>query len=169
MRRKRNWAALVVIGLVGWAIGIKATPGVAAAPANARGGATVQQGDPAANDAFEVNLEFEALQQGQVGLVTVSGRGIAGARLRFLDRLIDCYAAEDTWHGLLGINMEQAPNTYPLEVLVWFDDNTRSSWEGEVTITDGGFGRQDVTLSANLAYLLEPEVDRAERSRLEAI
>ena len=168
MRRKRVWAALVVIGLVGWAIGIKATPGVAAAPADARG-ATVQQGDPAANDAFEVNLEFEALLQGQVGLVTVTGSGIAGARLRFLDRLIDCYAAEDTWHGLLGVNMEQTPNTYPLEVLVWFDDNTRSSWEDEVTITDGGFGRQDVTLSADLAYLLEPEVDRAERSRLEAI
>ena len=159
---------LVALGLVGLVVSGSATPGAAAAPALTPG-AILSQGAPAANDAFEVTLDFEALKQGQTGVVTVSGTGIAGARLRFLNRLIDCYAVGDIWHGLLGINMEQSPNTYPLEVLVWFEDGARNSWEGEVTIEDGGFGRQDVTLGADLAYLLEPEVDRAERSRLEAI
>ena len=168
MRRNRVRVVLVVFGLIGLVVSGKATPDVEAASIGVRSG-VLQQGDPAANDAFEVTLDFEALQQGQTGVVMVSGAGIAGARLRFLNRLIDCYASEDAWHGLLGINMEQSPNTYPLEVLVWFEDGVRNSWEGEVTIEDGGFGRQDVTLGADLAYLLEPEVDRAERSRLEAI
>jgi murein DD-endopeptidase MepM/ murein hydrolase activator NlpD len=118
---------------------------------------------------YEVELRFTELLQGQVGVAAVSGEGLAGARARFLNRLIEFYEVDGMWYGLLAINMEQKPDEYPLEVFVWFEDGVRETWEGTVAVLDGGFIRQDVTIASNLGYLLEPEVDRAERTRLSAI
>jgi hypothetical protein len=120
---------------------------------------------------YAVTLEFEGLAQGNVGVVTVTGEAIAGARARFLNRLIDFYPGEDAWHGLLAANMEQSVDDYPLEVFVWFEDGERETWEGTVAVVepDPPFIRQDITIASNLGYLLEPEVDRSERARLTAI
>jgi len=142
----RKWLGLlVVIALWG------------AAPAGAEG------------SRLAVALDFSALAQGTAGLVTVEGDGLAGVRARFLSRLIDCYERDGVWHCLLAVNMEQQPKPYPLELYGWFDDGTRETWTGDVTVTATEFIRQDVTLTNDLGYLLEPEVDRAERARLSSI
>ncbi|GAB4574636.1 MAG: hypothetical protein Kow0077_22200 [Anaerolineae bacterium] len=130
-------------------------------------GSVAAQGDPA--DWVTVVLPEEGLPQGGVGLVQVPGADITEVRLRFLNRLLPAYMRNNTWYGLLAANMEQKPGTYPLEVMVWFEDGTSTTWQGEVEVVDGDFIRQDVTISDNLGYLLEPEVDRAERARLTAI
>ncbi len=116
--------------------------------------------------ALEVALNFQNIKQGGVGVIRVSASGLAGARARFLNRLIDFYSRDDAWYGLLATSMEQPPGAYPLEIMAWFEDNTRQTWEGQVTIADGGFIRQDVTIPGELGYLLDPEIDRAERTRL---
>ncbi len=119
---------------------------------------------------YTLSLGFETLQQGQVGVVTLTGEGVAGGRARFLNRLIEFYEGEaGQWHGLLAINMEQKADTYPVEVFIWFGDGANSTWSGEVVVEDANFIRQDVTVGSDLGYLLEPEVDRAERARLSAI
>lgn len=118
---------------------------------------------------FKVALEFDVLPQGTVGLVHVHGEDIAGARANFLNRLIEFYPRGGEWYGLLAADMEQQPGTYPVEVLVWFTDGSRQSWEGKVVVEDGGFIRQDVTIGSNLGYLLDPEIDRSERARLMGI
>lgn len=126
----------------------------------------VQADDPA----YEVSFGFTTLQQGQVGVVTLTGDGVAGGRARFLNRLIEFYQGEaGQWHGLLAINMEQKVDTYPLEIFVWFEDGVNATWQGEVIVDPANFIRQDVTVGSDLGYLLEPEVDRAERARLSAI
>lgn len=112
---------------------------------------------------------FSTLAQGNVGLLTVQGVGLAGVRARFLNRLIDCYERNEVWYCLLAVNMEQQPNPYLLEVYGWFDDGTRETWTAQVTVIATEFMRQDVTITGDLGYLLEPEVDRAERARLSAI
>ncbi len=134
--------------------------------ARAQGG---EASPPASAPPFSVTLQFEALPQGGVGVVETAGPGMAGARARFLNRLIEFYERDGAWYGLLAANMEQKAGTYPLEVLTWFDDGTRGTWTGDVLVADGEFIRQDVTIGDNLGYLLEPEVDRAERARLTAI
>lgn len=118
---------------------------------------------------FTVELRFTTLPQGGAGVVQVTGSNIAGARARFLNRLIDFYERDGVWYGLLATNMEQKPDTYPLEIYAWFDDGSRQTWTGEALVVDGEFIRQDVTIGDDLGYLLEPEVDRAERARLTAI
>jgi len=148
VRRLLIWA--VIIGLLAGAV-----PATQAHPIDPTG--------------YQVQLDFEALRQGTVGLVRVSGFSVAGARMRFLNRLIAFYPRGDAWYGLVAVNMEQNPNTYPLEVFVWFEDGRRQTWTHEVTVLDGEFIRQDVTLASNLGYLLEPEIDRAERARLMGI
>lgn len=150
--RYQIWAIVLAIGLV-----VSVAPGWA-----------VQAQDSGAVD-FAVELRFETLRQGSVGVMYVTGDGIAGARARFLNRLIDFYERDGEWYGLLAANMEQKPDTYPLEIFAWYEDGTRQTWQGEVLVVDGEFIRQDVTIGDNLGYLLEPEVDRAERARLGAI
>lgn len=118
---------------------------------------------------FAVELAFESVPQGGVGVVSVQGAAVAGARTRFLNHLTDFYETDDGWYGLLAVSMDQNPGTYPVEVFVWFEDGSRTTWEGEVTVTDAGFIRQDINLSGSLSYLLEPELDRGERMRLMAI
>lgn len=148
--RYQIWAVLLAVGLV-----LSFNPGWA-----------VQAQEGGAVD-FEVELRFETLQQGSVGIMHVAGDGIAGVRARFLNRLIDFYDDEaGDWYGLLAANMEQKPQAYPLEIFAWYEDGTRQTWQGEVLVVDGGFIRQDVTIGDNLGYLLEPEVDRSERARL---
>ncbi len=122
--------------------------------------------DPGEPVSYVVTLEFEGIAQGQVGLVHVSGPGVAGARAFFLNRLVEFFPGGEDWYGLLSVNMDQNPNPYPLQVLVWFEDGSRQTWEGEITVVTADFIRQDVTVAASLGRLLEPEVDRAERGRL---
>lgn len=129
-------------------------------------GAAAQEAEPLR---FAVDVRFEALSQGHAEVLAVTGDGVAGARARFLNRLIDFYAEDEAWYALLAANMEQKPGAYPLEVFAWFEDGTRQTWQGEVSVIDGGFIRQDVTIADDLGYLLEPEVDRAERARLTAL
>lgn len=122
---------------------------------------------------FTVSLAFDALEQGGIGVVRVTGADIVGVQAQFLDRLIDFYQsgnrANPVWNGLLAVNMEQKPDTYPLEITVLYDDRSRETWQGQVIVRDAGFLRQDVTVSNDLGYLLEPETDRAERARLAAL
>jgi murein DD-endopeptidase MepM/ murein hydrolase activator NlpD len=127
---------------------------------------TAQEAEPLR---FAVELGFEALGQGRTGQLAVTGDEIAGARARFLNRLVEFYEQDGAWYGLLAANMEQKPGAYPLEIFAWFDDGARQTWQGEVTVVDGEFIRQDVTIADDLGYLLEPEVDRAERARLTAL
>ncbi|MFC1960513.1 M23 family metallopeptidase [Chloroflexota bacterium] len=135
------------------------------------GPAVVQADDPPAEvSPFAVTFEFEALQQGQVGVVSLAGENVAGGRARFLNRLIEFYEGDEgQWHGLLAINMEQKAAAYPVEIFVWFEDGANATWSGEMVVEAANFIRQDVTLGSDLGYLLEPEVDRAERARLSAI
>jgi murein DD-endopeptidase MepM/ murein hydrolase activator NlpD len=125
--------------------------------------------DPNEQAEFTVALDFTTLAQGNVGLVRVSAENAAGVRARFLNRLINFYLQDGVWYCLLSTNMEQDPGVYPLQVFAWFADGSRQTWEGQVEVVDGGFIRQDVTLASELGYLLEPEIDRAERVRLTSI
>ncbi len=145
----RRW---LLLGLVtGMLLAVSAPPTLAQLP------------DPTG---YRVSLAFEHIKQGGVGLVRVQGLDVAGARARFLNRLIEFYPRHGEWYGLLAVGMEQSPNTYPLEVHLWFEDGSRRTWQGEVEVVSGEFIRQDVTVDAALGYLLEPQVDRAERVRL---
>lgn len=119
---------------------------------------------------YQLELMFDELPQATVGLVQVRGRDVQGARARFLSQLVEFYpVGDDEWYGMITTNMEQTVGTFPLQVLVWFGNGRRDTWNGEVEVVNGGFITEDITISADLGYLLEPETDRAERVRLQTI
>jgi hypothetical protein len=117
-----------------------------------------------------LELLFEGIPQGQVGVVHVTGDGIAGARARFLNRLVDFFPMDgDGFYGLLSVSMEQSPRTYDLDVFVWYDDTTRTTLRAQVVVPVGDFIRQTVTIPPDKAFLIDPELERAELARLESI
>jgi len=117
-----------------------------------------------------LELLFEGIPQGQVGMAHVAGEGVAGARARFLNRLVDFFPVDgDGFYGLLSVGMEQNPRTYDLDVFVWYADTTRTTLHAQVNVPVGDFIRQNVTIAPDKAYLIDPEVERAELARLESI
>jgi hypothetical protein len=153
----RRWFVLLLVVTIVLGTGLAATP-------------TVRAGS-GSSARYAVLLDFDTLKQGGVGVIHVTGDGIQDVRARFLNRLVDFYEEDGNWYGLLSVDMDQKLDTYPVEVIAWFTDGDSQSWEStvEVVAPDPGFIRQDITLPADLGYLLDPELDRAERARLMAI
>ncbi|MBL8153774.1 MAG: M23 family metallopeptidase [Anaerolineae bacterium] len=116
-----------------------------------------------------VEFFFAALAQGETGLIHISGSGLAGARLRYLNDLIEFFPAPDGFYGLLAINMEQTPRVSDLDILAWYDDGTRQTINTQFEVTLGRFIKQDVTIAQDKAYLVDPEIERSELARLESI
>ncbi len=121
-------------------------------------------------DRATLELYFATLAQGETGLLHVTGQGLAGARVRFLDNLIDFFPiANDGYYAFIAVSMEQTPRKYDLDVFVWYDDTTRDTINTQVEVDTGKFIKQDVTLGPDKAYLADPEIERNETAKLESI
>lgn len=121
-------------------------------------------------DRTTLEVYFAALEQGQTGLLHVMGDGIAGARLSFVNTLVDFFPIEnDGYYGFLSISMEQTARTYDLDVLVWYADGTRQTLNTKVEVVIGGFIKQVVTLAPDKSYLADPELERNELAKFESI
>jgi len=117
-----------------------------------------------------LEIFFAALAQGQIGLLHVTGEGVAGARARFLNSLIDFYPVEgDGFYGLLAASMEQNPRQYDLDIFVWYSDETRQTINTQIEVVTGAFIRQEVTIPPDKSYLVDPEIERDELARMEGI
>ena len=119
-----------------------------------------------------LQLYFQTLPQGTTGLMEVTpdnGASIMNVRARFLNGLIDFFPADDGYYGLLSTDMEQQTTKHSeLDVYVTYADGSRDTINTTVEITLGGFIRQDVTLGADKAYLLDINVERDELAQLES-
>jgi murein DD-endopeptidase MepM/ murein hydrolase activator NlpD len=121
-------------------------------------------------DGMTVELYFDHIAQGQVGLVHVKGDGIAGARARLFNDLIDFFPIEgDGFYGLLSANMEQNPRTYDTAIFAWDSSNRRVTINIPLTVTTGEFIRQEITMAPDRAYLVDAEIERGELARLESV
>ena len=127
-------------------------------------------GNVITQDRATVELYFTGLAQGETSVVHVSGEGMAGARIRFLNLLTETLPiANDGYYGFVSVSMEQTPRKYDLDVLVWYDDNTRQTINTEVEISLGKFVKQEVTVPPDKAYLVDPEIERNELAKLDSI
>jgi hypothetical protein len=121
-------------------------------------------------DGTVVELFFNSIAQGQIGLVHVHGEGIAGARARLFNNLVDFFPIDgDGFYGLLSAGMEQNPRTYDLTIFAWYEDNRRVSIVIPVEVVRGSFIRQEITMAPDRAYLVDAEIERGELARLESI
>jgi hypothetical protein len=116
-----------------------------------------------------VDIYFPTLAQGDTGLLHVSGDNIQSVRARFINELIDFFPMDDGFYGLVSADMEQPPRRYPLDVFVTYDDGSREPINTEIELISGGFIAQEVTISADKAILISPDVERNELARLESL
>ena len=123
------------------------------------------------SDGLTLEVLFDRLRQGRVGLLRLSGSDINGARLRFLDQTTDFFQDDDgLYYAIVVAGMDiTASRTYDFTVQVTRSDESTVALSGEVDVVLGGFIRQDVTVPANRGYLIDPLVERAEFARLDSI
>jgi murein DD-endopeptidase MepM/ murein hydrolase activator NlpD len=117
-----------------------------------------------------VELLFQTVPQGRAALVRVTGEHLAGARVRFWQTTSDCFLIPgDAYYGLIAVSMDQTPRVYDFSVLAWREDGTRVTVPLQMQVVLGNFIVQDFNLSADRAYLVDPEVERLEFARLDSI
>ena len=118
-------------------------------------------------DGVTLQLLFDRLPQGRVGVLYVTGDNLVEVRLRYMDQLTDFVQTEDGFYGFLAVNMDQSPRIYDFSVFAWLEDGTRLTLPAQVDVTLGGFIRQpDLTVPPDRAHLIDPEVERNELARL---
>lgn len=120
-------------------------------------------------DNISADFYFSEIKQGGIGLVHVHGPDIASVRGRFFNHAITFFLNGDGWYGLLTADMDLSPRAYNLDLAVGLADGTSVALSGEVNVVAGGFIRQEFNVPADRAYLLDPELERAEFARLDSI
>lgn len=121
-------------------------------------------------DGVTLELYFETLPQGRVGLVHVYGDDVEGASAVFLGRTIDFFPLEgDGYYGLIAAGMEQTPRSYELTIYALMPDEERVTITTQVEVELGGFIQQSLDIPPDRAYLIDPPVERAEFARLASI
>ncbi|MEQ8676402.1 MAG: M23 family metallopeptidase [Aggregatilineales bacterium] len=121
-------------------------------------------------DGISVSLLFETLPQGGVGVVNVTGEGLSNVRASFLDDIISFFPVENEgFYGILAASMSQNPNGYMLDLVALREGGTSVTFNIEIPITIGAFIRETVSVGEDRSYLVSPEIERAEFSRMDAV
>jgi len=124
----------------------------------------IQEGD------HSLEIFFDTLPQGRAGLLHVLGPNMISARTMFLDERVQFFPVEgDGLYGFIAVNMEQTPRVYDLPVFILLNDGSTVEIMTQITVSPGGFIRQEVTVAPDRVDLLDPEIERGELARLESI
>ncbi|HMM28363.1 MAG TPA: M23 family metallopeptidase [Aggregatilineaceae bacterium] len=113
-----------------------------------------------------VALAGQWIRQGQAGVVTVRGEGIADVRALFQGRLYHFYPEGSRYVGLLSVDVATDVKDLPLQVMVRYTDGTTEQIEHMVPINWGNYARGAVMLPGALLPLLDPEINNAEDSKM---
>jgi hypothetical protein len=117
-----------------------------------------------------VEFFFAEIPQGGTGLIHVRAEALQGVQAVFLDHTSELWSVEgEGFYGFLSVSMEQTPRQYDLDLLLWYADGARQSLKVPVTVSLGQFLRQDVTITGDKAYLVDPTIERAELARLDSV
>jgi hypothetical protein len=120
----------------------------------------------------DVTLEFffENIAQGQVGLVRVYGDDVTGVRASFLDYEFDFFPVpEDGYYGFNVVGMTQNVGTYDLTLYIQSLDETTTTMLIPIGVILGAYIRQDITMSDEMAFMIDPDVEQHELAQLESI
>jgi murein DD-endopeptidase MepM/ murein hydrolase activator NlpD len=113
---------------------------------------------------------FATLTQGQVGLLHLTGDNIQEARVLFRSREYPFMALDDDGlYALVVADMDAQPRDYPLSVLAQTSDGTTITFDALVTVQAAGYVRQNFEVPPNVAYLIDPQIERNEYARLDAV
>lgn len=124
--------------------------------------------------AEDVTLElfYNTIKQGRVGLVHLSGQTITSAELRFRQQTVPFFAIEDDgFYAFLAVDMDTpARDTHEYTVVVKRAHNLQDViFTVPLTVTLGGFVRQEFNLAPDRTYLIDAELERLEFAKLDGL
>ena len=121
-------------------------------------------------DEVTVNVLFDAIPQGRIGVLHIPTEGVTGARVRFRDQLAEFFPVEgEGLFGIIAVNMDLPPRAYEFSVLAFMETGDRVTVRGQFNVTLGGFIRQDFELTSDRAFLADPQIERVEFARLDSV
>ncbi len=116
-----------------------------------------------------LELHHNALEQGGVALLRLTGADIEAARARFFRQDIPFFFIKgDAWYALIAVPLEAAPGTHELTVGVESEAGERRL-EREVEVAAGNFIRQDFVLAGRAGQLASAAAERQAQALLKAI
>lgn len=120
-------------------------------------------------DDLTLELYFPSILQGGVGLVRLAGDNIDQARIFFVNQEYPFFQiADDGWYGFAVANMDVQPRDYEMTVLVERPEQN-VTLTAMITVDSAGYITQNFDIPGDRSYLADPEIERAEFAKIDAI
>ncbi|MCU0512479.1 MAG: M23 family metallopeptidase [Anaerolineae bacterium] len=117
-----------------------------------------------------VQVYFDFLAQGRAGLIRVAGADMATVEATLFDVAAPLrffrVPNDPGYYAFVVTALDQAMRTYELRVTVASAAGATETLTIPVTVDSGGFIRQDVLLTGEKAFLVNPEIENGELTRL---
>jgi murein DD-endopeptidase MepM/ murein hydrolase activator NlpD len=113
-------------------------------------------------------LYTKTIMQGRVGVIRLTG-DVAEARVLLLNMQYPFLQFPDGWYAFVVATIDMRPRDYALSILIRDNQGVDSTLQTTITVLDAGFINQTFNLPADRAYLTDPEVERNEFAKLDAI
>lgn len=118
---------------------------------------------------LQAELYFPGITQGGVGLVRLTGEGITGGRVFFLNsEYVFFQTTGDDWYAFLVVNMDTQARLYDFSMLAQTTSGDVTI-NAQVNIESAGYISQNFDIPGDRAYLADPEIERNEFARIDAI
>lgn len=118
---------------------------------------------------FALELFFDDLPQGGVGLLRVLGDGAQALTLKVFDREISGFASGDAYYALLAVGMNQGARVYTLSAQIEDFRGILHQIEAPFRVTVGHFIVSEATMPNARVELLDEELEQAEEDALRAL
>ena len=115
---------------------------------------------------FALELFFDDLPQGSVGVVRVLGDGVRALTVRIFGREISGFVSGDAHYALLAVGMEQGASVYTLTAEIEDFRGLIHQIQAPFRVTVGHFIVSEATMPNALADLLDKDLEQAEEESL---
>lgn len=123
-------------------------------------------------DDMTVELYFNTISQGRAGLLRLDGDGITSASITFRTMTMPFFNIEgDGLYAFLVVDMDvPARDTHEYTLTISRGDDTPAiSATLPLTVTLGGFVRQEFNLAPDRTYLMSTEIERLEFAKMDSL
>jgi murein DD-endopeptidase MepM/ murein hydrolase activator NlpD len=124
----------------------------------------------AAQESIVVNLNFEYVRQGSVGIITLSGPNVAGGVATALGHSYPFLPTSQGFACLLSVPIDTRIKDYPLNITVVKRDGTSARWDGTLKVASGQFILETpFSLPSDKLFLLNDSIQQSEDAKLMSV
>lgn len=123
-------------------------------------------------DGLTLDVLFDRLPQGRVGVLRLTGDNIFSARVTFINQDVPFFydEADKAFYAILSAGIDQtASRDYDITVTITRENGQVNTLTTTTRVVLGGFITQDVMLPADRTFLIDPVMERTEFARLNSI